>query len=567
MVESDTFSTPRASVTNISTSFLSRHGGNVVICAALFVLAMLIGCSNLLNSGPLWPDSSQYANAAAMIHDWLLSGQILQPWQFAEQNYAQFPAFHLPYHPPGYPALLALFLTATKVSYSWARVFIALCLWLAGCSFYGILRRTGSSQIAACGGALLLVTTPEIAFWSRDTMSEIPGLALILAGSYCFVIWLATESTLACMAAFCFAEVAFQSRYLTAGVLPAWFLWVVLMGKWRRLLSPLLLVPTVLYLVLNALWVNYTLPYSRYETVYSAIPPTTNYGGIFSWKIFAFYSTHIPAMIGWLTLITAFIGLAYAIRSSGSRLKQFFWLSWFVSNFVFLLAVRIYQEDRYFIYAVPGFIGLASATFASIDARRDIRRYAAPILVGLCLAANTIAFTRFPQGVVGYEGIGQRLARLDAPGNILISSLQQTDLIFRYRSHHPTLKRSFIRGDRSLAIRPPHYANAPATSLAHTVDDVLHIIRRGRIRYIVTCTLDDRTNDSRAPEMKLLDDIMRSHPASFRLLQEFPLRLDYGLPGFSGRVWLWQFTGELPSGPSEIPVVVPTADLSIQPDK
>ena len=30
-------------------------------------------------------------------------------------------------------------------------------------------------------GALLLLTTPEIAFWSRDTMSEIPGLALILA--------------------------------------------------------------------------------------------------------------------------------------------------------------------------------------------------------------------------------------------------------------------------------------------------------------------------------------------------------------------------------------------------
>ena len=45
------------------------------------------------------------------------SGQILHPWEFAEQNYAQFPAFHLPYHPPGYPALLGLFFTVTGVSY------------------------------------------------------------------------------------------------------------------------------------------------------------------------------------------------------------------------------------------------------------------------------------------------------------------------------------------------------------------------------------------------------------------------------------------------------------------
>jgi len=517
---------------------------------------MLIGCSNLSGSGSLWPDGSQYANAAAMIHDWLLSGDISHPWEFAKRNYVQFPAFHLPYHPPGYPALLGLFFTLTGVSYNSGRIFIALCLWGSGCFFYGILRRTELSQTAAFLSSLLLMTTPQIAFWSRDTMSEIPGLALILAGSYFFLIWLATESSLACIVAFCFAEAAFQSRYLTAGVLPAWFLWTFFAGKVRKLLSPALLIPTILYLILNTFWVIYTLPFSRYETVYGPTPPNTNYGSIFSWKIIAFYSARIPEMIGWVTLIAAFVGLFYAIR-----LRQFFWLCWLSSNVIFLLIARIYQEDRYFIYALPAFIGLAGATFGSTGTKK----YAGPILVGICLAANASNLRHLPQGVVGYEIVGQRLARLDAPGNILVSSVQQTDLIFRYRSNHPALKRSFIRGDRSLAIRPPNYTNAQTTSIAHNADDILDIIRRGRIRYIVTYSPDDRRNDNRTAEMRLLDETMRSHSAAFQLLGKFPLHLQYGLPGNFGQVWLWRFTGELPGGASEIPVVIPTADLSIDP--
>jgi hypothetical protein len=501
-----------------------------------------------------------------MIHDWLLSGEIFNPWKFAELNYVQFPAFHLPYHPPGYPALLGMFFALTGVSYHSGRIFIALCLWVSGCFFYGILRRTGLSQTAAFCSSLLLLTTPEIAFWSRDTMSEIPGLALILAGSYFFLIWLATESTLACVAAFCCAEAAFLSRYLTAGVLPAWFLWAFLAGKFRRLLSPSFLTPTILYLILNTVWVIYTLGFSKYETVYSPTPPNTNYASIFSWTSIAFYTTRIPAMIGWVTLVAAFVGLLYAIRSTDGRLRKFFWLSWLFSNLIFLLTVKIYKEDRYFIYALPSFIGLAAATFASADDKRaGSRRYAGPILLGVCLVANVSGLRHLPQGVVGYEAVGQRLARLDVPGNILISSFEQGDLIFRYRSDHPALRRSFIRGDRSLAIRPPAYATAGTTIIAHNGRDVLDTIRRGRIRYIVTFSPSHRENDARTEEMKLLDETMRSRPTTFHLIEQFPLHLQYGIPGYFGRVWLWKFTGELPSGLSEIPVVIPTADLTIDP--
>src|SRR6478752_8100386 len=98
-----------------------------LLFALLLPLSLWIGCSHYSESGPLWPDGPQYANAAAMIHDWLQSGRLLHPYEFAQQNYARMPAFHLPYHPPFYPGLLALFFTVTGVSYASARVFVAIC--------------------------------------------------------------------------------------------------------------------------------------------------------------------------------------------------------------------------------------------------------------------------------------------------------------------------------------------------------------------------------------------------------------------------------------------------------
>jgi hypothetical protein len=50
-------------------------------------------------------------------------------------------------------------------------------------------------------------------------MSDIPGLALILAGSYFFLTWIQTDRVSAYFVAFCFAEAAFLSRHLAGGVL------------------------------------------------------------------------------------------------------------------------------------------------------------------------------------------------------------------------------------------------------------------------------------------------------------------------------------------------------------
>ena len=176
-----------------------------------------MGYRDVESTGPLWPDASQYANAGAMIHDWLISGNVLRPYSFAKENYVQYPAFHIPYHPPVYPGMLGIFFLVTGVGFAAARFFIVLCLATAAWFFYKLLAERNLSKPASVAGALLLITIPEIAFWAGDTMSEIPSLALIICASYFFLTWVKTMQLRYFMAALCLAEAAFLSRYLSGG--------------------------------------------------------------------------------------------------------------------------------------------------------------------------------------------------------------------------------------------------------------------------------------------------------------------------------------------------------------
>lgn len=63
----------------------------------IMLLAVIIGTLNLSDSGTLWPDGPRYANAAAMIHDWLTKGSLLHPYEFAKKNYCQYPTFNIPF--------------------------------------------------------------------------------------------------------------------------------------------------------------------------------------------------------------------------------------------------------------------------------------------------------------------------------------------------------------------------------------------------------------------------------------------------------------------------------------
>lgn len=531
----------------------------------IMLLAVIIGTLNLSDSGTLWPDGPRYANAAAMIHDWLTKGSLLHPYEFAKQNYCQYPAFNIPYHPPAYPGLLGMFFVVTGVSFGSSRLFIALCLGLAGCLFFMILRKFNVSQIASFVCSVLFITTPEIVHWARDTMSEIPALLFILCGSYFFLSWLQSKHRRDCWLAFGFAELAFLSRVTTIGILPIWPLVALLTGKGRQLFSPHFILAGLLYLVVNVSWVMFVTDFSRFEIVDNNAKTRVER---LEWDNFAYYPSHVLDMVGPGLLFASLVGLCYVIFLSWKErrcVSGVFWICWLLGYYIFQLILAT-NEQRYFLFALPAFAGLVSCLFSPLG-KPYVRRVVGPGLVILCVITNIMGMTTLPHGLVGYDVVAKRLVELEKPGNVLLATRDEQDLIFRYRALDPDSARSFIRSDRTLAIRLAGYAGIAPRALAKNLDDVVKVIKEYRTRYFVTYSPfppgEDKPGVWYPQDLKLAHEISMGAPYLFELIQRFPLRIDYNKTGQRAEIFLWEYLGDFSDTPSTRKTNIPTAGLEL----
>ena len=525
------------------------------------LLAVIIGTLNLSNSGTLWPDGPRYVNAAAMIHDWLTKGSLLHPYEFAKQNYCQYPAFNIPYHPPVYPAFWGLFFLFTGMSYLSARVFIAISLGVAACLFWAILRRLGVDPKISFGCSILFLTLPEIVHWSRDTMSEIPALAFVLGGSYFFLRWFQSGRPLHCWAAFGLAELAFLSRVTTAGVIPAWFVFTILCGRSRQLLTRHIVMASLVYLGVNVAWVKFVTGFSKYETIENDSP---NRVEMISWDNLAFYPAQLPEMVGVGVLIAGIVSLSrvvYVFARERQVPLEIFWVCWFFSYFLFQLAFSV-NEQRYFLFALPALPGVISILFSSKT--KMGRPWLAPIILGAILTFSIVGITHLPRGLVGYDNLANRLAVLDKPGNVFLAIWEEQDLIFRYRAKSPAISRRMIRSDRTLSLRLGDYTGVKTKTLVDTPKELVKVIREGRIRYLVTYLSAKQSLDVRPEDLVFAHTAVTSLPQSFRLIDTYPLTIEYSQPARFGQAHLWEYLGELPPGFTKAKTIIPTAHLAIE---
>ena len=540
------------------------------IYLGIVVVALAIGLYGVGDSGELWlEDGARYCNNGAMVHDWLLSDQLLDPVSFAKANYAQYPAHSVPYHPPGYAVLLGSWFLTVGFSYASARCFTALCFAVGLCFFHAILRRQGVVAWVALCATLILATSPETARWSRSAMSETPAMTFILAASYCFFRFTQTDRARWSWLAFLLAGIAFFCRVSSAGVLPAWFLFVLVTQGVRRVFSLCMTVPAIIYLVIGAGWCKFMSGFAAIEvrlSLFEALSTSLSIENLTVWF------QGLPVMVGWITLGAALIGAGWAFYDPSKRAFAWFWSFWFLGCYGLTVAQSGFFETRYFIFSVPAICAL-SVAFLPTRFSSSLWRSVAVLPLGAAIAANVVMLFGMPQGLRGYQEVAGQLAKQELPGHILSAVWYDSDLIFRYRCQVQEQDRQVIRGDRVLAIRMPSYANAESRLLVESPEEVLGIIQQGRIRYLLTCSATPSSaaaDDKRTTEMVLAHRTAIGLPEQFTLISRSPLLISRSdavfpwSPKLKSRreeIFLWRFEGELPEGESELPVRIPTAGI------
>ena len=537
----------------------------LVTVIGLFAFGFVVAMWSVESTGEVWlNDGSRYLNNGAMIHDWLGSERLLDPFGFAVENYVQFPGHSIPYHPPGYALMLGVWFKVFGLSYFSARAFIAVCLGMCLLAFRQIILELNENRKTAIVSALILGSIPQVVIWSRTSMSELPGMVFILWGTYFFVVSLRTKSTngqaLNCALALGFAMVAFMCRISTAGVLPAWYLLLVRSKGIRKSMTLAYIAPAVVYLILGVLWIKFAGQYSKNEMRTSLLD---NLMGCLTYENVTVWWVKLPAMVSiWVLALAMFGWIAKHFSDSDRKHSWFLWTAWIFCYYVFQVIQNLPFEARYFIFALPGVVGLIAVLLSSVSSNQ--RLYWGFYGLSAATVVLNLWVSQFQApGLVGYDAVAQMLGARSERGNIMITAVADADLIFRLRcekSMH-TLGRQIIRGDRVLAIRNPKYSGAKTTLLANTHQDVYEALTKGRVRFVVTeGPSSDGSWTNQEQEVQLCHEALVANPQEYEQIGVRVLRMGR----VEHSVYVWMYRGDLLDGKSTLPVVVPTAKLEIK---
>jgi hypothetical protein len=228
-----------------------RHGGKprwepwipYVLALVFFLFALRgVGQTDVIDT-----DAARHAMNGAFLYDLVRTGHLAHPVEYAKAYYAQYPALSMPYHPPLFPAVEALFFALFGVKLLTARVLVALCVGLSAALLYRLVNATlGGPLLATC------VTIASFSLWTvqlvgRDVMLEFPAMVFTLAALYCLrdmgrsfpmrrALWFAL---------FASAAVWTKQHAVFLGAVP--FLDVLATRRWRRFVEAPFWVGSILF--------------------------------------------------------------------------------------------------------------------------------------------------------------------------------------------------------------------------------------------------------------------------------------------------------------------------------
>src|SRR5579871_4730124 len=94
-------------------------------------------------------DASRHAMNGALIYDMIRTGHIFHPVQYAIYYYGHFPAITLPYHPPLFPAIEAVFYAIFGVSVFTGRLAVAVAVGMCCILLYRLVCKTHNNTVLA----------------------------------------------------------------------------------------------------------------------------------------------------------------------------------------------------------------------------------------------------------------------------------------------------------------------------------------------------------------------------------------------------------------------------------
>lgn len=445
----DTFPQHKAARIEASTAMVSVAAFAIVVVVALLFLQAPHG------GAFYWSDAPRHALNGVFVKDLLLDLPLDDPAGYAYRYYAQYPALTILFYPPLFYAISAPFYALLGVSHETALfvVFLHYAAYGLGCF---ALARFWLSAMPSLAFALLMVLLPEVAFWGRQVMLEIPAFAFLVWSAVALLRYVRTSR--AGWLYLC-AGLLVCALYTKISVAYVGLVYLIVLlqreglGVFRNkhvyavaLLSAVALIPLVVL----------TVKFGQ-ANVQSVTGVADTVASRLSLDAWIWYARQIPSQVGWVVTVLACLGLVYAClqtwRKSETVKALPFWVMWFVVGYLFFSSIDL-KEARHSVFLLAAVVFVAVWFLATLLPRKWATG-------ALCLAvASTAATTVVDRPVFYVEGYAEAvdLIAKQAPRDsvVLFSGYRDGSFIFNMRAREDRRDLSVLRADKillSVAVR------------------------------------------------------------------------------------------------------------------
>lgn len=424
-----------------------------------------------------WSDSPRHALNGVFVMDFIKAMPLTDPVGYAYRYYAQYPALTILFYPPLFYFISAPFYAVFGVSQETALLVVALHYVALGLGCWR-LARYWLSPVPSMAFALLVMCLPEVAFWGRQVMLEIPAFAFLVwsavaivaylrgepvkwlyLGAVLLVLGMYTKISVAYMGVVYAILIVLQQRRAVAR---NWHLWMVAILTFVELL-PLVAV---------------TLKFGQ-ANVQSVTGVADAVASRTSWEGWVWYLRQIPSQVGWPVAALSMLGAALAVLRRKSDLS--FWVLNFLVAYIFFSLIDL-KEARHSIFLLSSVV-----FFAVWFLQRLLPQHwddSALFLLVLITAGQTF-WMRPVFYVQGYAQAAAAVARLAPQGStVMFSGHRDGAFIFNMRAIEGRRDLQIMRADK-LLLRVSVRRELGVEQKDMTESEIAEAINANGVHYVV----------------------------------------------------------------------------------
>ena len=429
------------------------HRWIIPLLLAAFVGLLFLGAPS--GNTFSWSDAPRHALNGVFVKDLIAAAPFGDPAGYAYAYYAKYPALTILFYPPLFYATSAPFYALFGVSEQTALLVIGLYYVAFAWGCWRLLR-FWFGQWQALAATAMLVGAPEIAFWGRQVMLEIPSLAFSVWSAVLFTRYRREARAALLYWALVLLVLAMYTK-LTAGFMALVYAGTLLAERrgtllrdrhaWgAAILAMIGLVPLVIL----------TLKFGQ-ANVQSATGIADSLASRSTLSGWTWYLERLPGQLGWPLVIAAIAGVALLLkRSRADGFQQgdlLFWTLWFAVGYLFFSAIDLKEARHSLFILAPVVLAAVLGLTMCLPARPAL---AASAVLAVLVVGQTVML-RPVHYVGGYAKAADFVARHAARDTaVMFSGYRDGSFVFNMRAREDRRDLSVVRADKlllSVAVR------------------------------------------------------------------------------------------------------------------